>query len=204
MIPDVRVFLDVDDLAEGRGAEYVDASEVVLIFVSTGYFRSQNVRATSPLHESVSCTRLATHGGRAGCVQCMRELLRAVFRQKTKITLVESESGHGSLTQAEVQAKLEQADTRYRQQWGDANLGDEIGSWLAASTHSSGHLSLQRTEESSGRALCQAIVHGESVAPQLLHILYDSAPLEWNRLGTFQVRLSPLPCGWTTRSAGRE
>ena len=33
---------DVDDLKEGRGAEYVDRSNVVLIFASSGYFVSVN------------------------------------------------------------------------------------------------------------------------------------------------------------------
>jgi hypothetical protein len=32
----------IDDLEEGRGAEYVDASSVCLIFCSGGYFNSPN------------------------------------------------------------------------------------------------------------------------------------------------------------------
>lgn len=39
MVPDLSVFLDVDDLKEGKGAEYVDASDVILIFVSSGYLK---------------------------------------------------------------------------------------------------------------------------------------------------------------------
>ena len=33
---------DVDDLKDGKGAEYVDVSVVVLIFASRGYFQSPN------------------------------------------------------------------------------------------------------------------------------------------------------------------
>ena len=50
MLPDASIFLDVDDLAEGKGAEYVDVSSMSLVFCSAGYFQSPN---------------------------CMRELLRA-------------------------------------------------------------------------------------------------------------------------------
>ena len=32
--------LSVDDLKEGRGSEYVDRSQVILIFLSLGYFKS--------------------------------------------------------------------------------------------------------------------------------------------------------------------
>jgi hypothetical protein len=33
---------DVDDLVKGRGAEYIDASSLVLVFASSGYFESAN------------------------------------------------------------------------------------------------------------------------------------------------------------------
>ena len=39
MIPAARVFLDIDDLKEGRGMEYVDQSRAVLVHVSSGYFQ---------------------------------------------------------------------------------------------------------------------------------------------------------------------
>lgn len=42
LVPEMRVFLDVDDLDEGKGAEYVDRSLVFCIFVSEGYFKSPN------------------------------------------------------------------------------------------------------------------------------------------------------------------
>ena len=66
--------LDVDDLAEGKGAEYVDASSVTLIFVSEGYFNSEN---------------------------CMRELLRAILTSKDLVVLLEPDARHGGLSAAQ-------------------------------------------------------------------------------------------------------
>ena len=80
MLPDARVFLDVDDLKEGKGAEYVDASAMSLIFCSQGYFSSPN---------------------------CMRELLRAAVTRKPILTLLEPEAKHGGLTLDEIRAPRE-------------------------------------------------------------------------------------------------
>ena len=62
LIPDVRVFLDVDDLTEGFGAESVLECSSVLIFVSEGYFQSKD---------------------------CVRELLVAALAKKEMITVLE-------------------------------------------------------------------------------------------------------------------
>ena len=70
MMPSARIFLDVDDLREGKGAEYVDASLLTLVFCSGGYFRSQN---------------------------CMRELLAAVALGKPMITVIELGGEHGGV-----------------------------------------------------------------------------------------------------------
>ena len=99
MIPDLRVFLDVDDLEEGRGAEYVDVSKVVLVFVSEGYFVSPN---------------------------CMREFLRAVFDEKPILTLMEPETKKGGMTRQQVLDKLQEAESMYFAKWG---LSDEMEEW---------------------------------------------------------------------------
>ena len=78
------------DLTEGRGAEFVDRSVVVLIFLSDGYFHSKN---------------------------CVRELLRAVMLQKPLIVLGEAESFHGGLTLEQVTEQLDAAATRL-EYWG--------------------------------------------------------------------------------------
>ena len=71
MMPSLRIFLDVDDLKEGRGMEGVDCSHVVLVFCTDGYFKSPN---------------------------CMRELLRAALVNKPIIlmgTQVRANRGRG-------------------------------------------------------------------------------------------------------------
>ena len=85
MLPDVKVFLDVDDLKEGRGAEDVDLSRVMLVFYSRGYFDSVN---------------------------CMRELLRAFVMQKPLALLVESDASRGGLHLAELRVLLSSAYER--------------------------------------------------------------------------------------------
>ena len=93
MIPELRVFLDVDDMKEGRGAEYLDRSQLVVIFVSDGYFTSPN---------------------------CMRELLRAVYDGKPVQSVMESDPRKGGLTREQVLARLQAADDKYFQ-WGLAD-----------------------------------------------------------------------------------
>lgn len=109
MLPDARVFLDVDDLKEGKGAEYVDASSVTLVFCSSGYFDSAN---------------------------CMRELLRAVVTGKPIVALLELEANKGGLSREEIRARLLAADARCEKRgtvfqskhamWG---LKEEVHSW---------------------------------------------------------------------------
>ena len=89
----------VDDLKEGKGAEYVDASQLCLIFISDGYVSSPN---------------------------CMRELLRAVFVKKPILALTEPEVRKGGLTREQVQARLEAADSKY-ERWGLAKEMQDWG-----------------------------------------------------------------------------
>ena len=79
MLPDVKVFLDVDGLSEGKGANFVDRSAVILIFISDGFFESKN---------------------------CMRELLRAVHTGKSIITLLESDGSRGAVSRLQVSDQL--------------------------------------------------------------------------------------------------
>jgi len=103
MMPGIRVFLDVDDLRSGRGGEDINRSNVVLVFISSGYFSSQN---------------------------CMRELLRAVATGKPILTMCETSANKGALTRDEVMASLRTADRRYHEVWGDAILAEEARKWL--------------------------------------------------------------------------
>ena len=111
MLPGVKIFLDVDNLVEGRGAESVDEASVTLIFCSDGYFRSRN---------------------------CMRELLRAIFKRKPMIALLESDPKHGKLTRRDVEDRLNEIFTNASCTGGDPRedgrpfpwgLGKEIEDW---------------------------------------------------------------------------
>jgi hypothetical protein len=90
MLPDAQVFLDVDDLQEGRGAEYVDRCEATLVFCSDGYFFSPN---------------------------CMRELMRALQLGKPIIALLEPDRKHGGLGSEQVRRQLWEAEGLYAS-WG--------------------------------------------------------------------------------------
>ena len=90
MIPEANIFLDVDDLREGRGAESVDLSHALLVFYSQGYTNSVN---------------------------CVRELLRAFVMQKPLILLVESEMSRGGLMLDDLRVQLSAARGRCAR-WG--------------------------------------------------------------------------------------
>ena len=91
MIPDLKAFLDVDDLEEIGGLEgYIERTSTVLVFCSKGYFISKN---------------------------CMRELVSTVQTQKPIIALMEPEALHGGLTTAEIHIQLIEAEGHY-EKWG--------------------------------------------------------------------------------------
>ena len=100
MLPDVKVFLDVDDLQrrQGKGAELVARCEHFLVFCSGGFFSSPN---------------------------CIRELVCAVLRGKPIIALMEPDRKHGRLTTVEAKQGLLEAVARY-DEWG---LVDEMRGW---------------------------------------------------------------------------
>jgi len=109
LLPDVCVFLDVDDLKEGKGAEYVDVSVSTLVFCSAGYFASPN---------------------------CMREILRAKVTKKQVIALLELEEKHGGMARDEIRAKLREDDepcekhgTQYPNKYTMWGLAAEVQSW---------------------------------------------------------------------------
>ena len=99
MIPELQVFLDVDDLESISDLEsYISQSSAVLVFCSKGYFESRN---------------------------CMRELRSAVEQNKPLIALLESwwnEPGRprGGLSIREVAQKVLDSEASYGK-WGFAN-----------------------------------------------------------------------------------
>ena len=81
LLPEVKVFLDVDNLEEGAGAEYIDRSEFILAFCTKRYFTSR---------------------------ACARELFRAVLQGKPIIAMLEPErsADKGGLTVDECKSLL--------------------------------------------------------------------------------------------------
>ena len=75
MLPDLSIFLDVDDLKEGAGGEYVDKSSVVLVFCTERYLKSR---------------------------ACARELFKALLERKPMITVLEPAAKRGGLTREQI------------------------------------------------------------------------------------------------------
>ena len=79
--PGLQIFLDVDieNLDIGNLEGYIDASDTILVFASAGYFERRN---------------------------CIRELRRSVQKGKRIIAMLETDTKHGGLTQAQVEDEL--------------------------------------------------------------------------------------------------
>ena len=110
MMPDLRVFLDVDDLMFGAGQEYIERSYVVLTFCTAKYFKSK---------------------------ACAREVFDTVLNSKPIICVLEPERNEekGGLSQQEISHLL--LNKRYPEdddpnavvwplQW---KLEDEVKGW---------------------------------------------------------------------------
>ena len=92
MLPELQVFLDVDDLKEIGDLEgYIERSGTVLVYCSVGYFTSRN---------------------------CMRELVTAALHSKPVIALIDPESVHGGLSLAEIRTKIATANDTLFEKWG--------------------------------------------------------------------------------------
>ena len=101
MLPELSVFLDVDDLEEIGDLEgYIERTTTILVYCSRGYFTSKN---------------------------CMRELVSSMIKEKPIIALIDPDASHGGLSLDECHAQLLEADAMYAK-WGfntepDAPLG---------------------------------------------------------------------------------
>ena len=100
LLPDLKVFLDVDDLTRGKGADAVDVSSVVLVFCSDGYFSSIN---------------------------CMRELLRAVLKKKPIVAMFETDAKHGAITIEQIEERL--CDAKLQPMYAQWGLDEEVKNW---------------------------------------------------------------------------
>ena len=87
MIPELSVFLDVDDLEEIGDLEgYIERTTTILVYCSRGYFTSKN---------------------------CMRELVSSTEMRKPIIALIDSDASRGGLSLGEIQTQVLEADGMY-------------------------------------------------------------------------------------------
>lgn len=92
MLPQLRLFLDVDDLTQLSDLEAaVDGSSCVLVCCSLAYCRSRN---------------------------CMRELRQAIRARKRLIPLMEADPQRGAVTEPEMREALEAAAAAHFERWG--------------------------------------------------------------------------------------
>jgi len=92
MVPDLEIFLDVDDLEEiGNLEGYIERTSVILIYCSKGYFQSRN---------------------------CIREFVATVAMKKPIIALIDPEVSHGGLSIQEVRTQLTETDEIAITKWG--------------------------------------------------------------------------------------
>ena len=129
MLPEARVFLDVDNLEEiGDLERYIDDSAAILVFCSAGYCESRN---------------------------CMRELCHAVAKGVPLVALLEEAGRDGAPDEAGFRSALVAADAR-RVKWemavepAGAALGDALFAQPALEWNRLGVF--QDVEEVVGRA----------------------------------------------------
>ena len=91
IMPDLAVFLDVDDLKDISDLDgYIDRTQTMLILCTDGYFKSRN---------------------------CMLEIRSSVMKNKPILALLDSDTSKGGLTQEQVRVQLCEADASYAK-WG--------------------------------------------------------------------------------------
>ena len=102
MIPELSVFLDVDDLEDISNLEgYIETSQHIFIYCSKGYFQSRN---------------------------CMRELAFSVRKGKPIIACLDLDASRGGLSLEQIKTELAQAEESY-EKWSfasDTPKSDEL------------------------------------------------------------------------------
>ena len=97
LIPGIKIFLDVDDLKDiGSLEDYVDRTQVMLFFLSKGYFRSQALPQPLPFREP----RCVAHDySCAPCLQnCLREIRTSLEKSKPLVLVQEADPAKGGGT----------------------------------------------------------------------------------------------------------
>jgi len=185
MVPGMKVFLDVDDLHEGRGVHDVDKSESLLAFVTPSYLRSAN---------------------------SMKELIRAMTQAYRIITLLDGEYPNdrtldrnwvkGELT------KLQEEGGEWFTKW---RMRTTMEEWLdeykenapyrtspERDSRGSQSKNFHCAPSSNGIIMCEKIAKYMDVTDDIMYELYDdpTGVIQWSRLGPFQDISMRLIASW--------
>lgn len=125
MLPSLRIFLDLDDLDEGRGADAIDMSQCVLCFLTKGFFDSKVAHRPSAAAPRTPINRA---DARVALRQnCIRELLRALLRAKPIVLMLETDiARNGGVPKAEVWPKFRHVFEQLITRW---ELDAEVERW---------------------------------------------------------------------------
>jgi len=185
MIPDLVIFLDVDDLEEiGDLESYIKRTSTVLIYCSRGYFTSKN---------------------------CMIELCASISLMKPLITLSDPDESRGGMNEFEVHTQLFKADALCTK-WGfeveaEVELEAEEAAAVAEGAEGGGSLPTKLVQRLSAKmnhggsmlndmltTMVKTVSSGELQTKSLVwpggqnvyDYLMSTEPIEWNRIGHFQ------------------
>jgi len=148
--PSLHVFLDVEDLVTGGGTKEVDHSRCIVVFAMPIYFEKIN---------------------------CVKELTRAVVRNKQITLLLPDAEMHGTFTQEMIADIV--TDEWVREWRLDRKLAEWASGWGVADV-----------KQPTAAEICDA--------------LFKSPPLEWSRITPFQDRAMVLMCRRVLPDAKRD
>jgi len=138
--PSMHIFLDVEDLTSGSGTKEVDHSRCILVFAMPVYFEKFN---------------------------CVKELTRAILRNKQITLLLPDSEVHGVFTQAMVNDSV---TDQWVQKWKlEKNLTEWASEWGVKEVNT-------------------------PTASEIRNALFKQPPLEWSRITHFQDRTMVLMC----------
>ena len=188
----LRVFLDVDDLQTGAGAELIDVSNLILVFATRKYFESRAcarelIRVRRPRHTSAEAESVVL------CMLCADEPIthpptQAVLLRKRLLLVLEPDKGteRGGLSEVDIRKLILETHYRaYNSFGGDELSYDWVTKWKFDDEV------LQWRADWADRAVSNDQVLFNDMAtmptPQVVaDALFAEPAEEWNRLTGFQ------------------
>ena len=159
MLPTAKVFLDVDDLRTGSGTTEVDHSDVVLVYAMPSYFQKIN---------------------------CVKELFRAVLRQKAILTFVCNAADTANMmTEANIREVITEEWVDY---WATKRgLSKKVAGW-----GEEWELEKLKQKELDDRRLSHPLT--VPTAAMILERLFERPVIQWQNLSALQDVTMRLIC----------